>query len=214
MAQFNNNSCKFELIYSNKMMEDVIFFISRGFDLIFFRSNLMSILFVILLLLPYSFKDWMRILSLLGFVAIGFLFHVLVTFFNIIKLNEQAFQLVNWGTLLLLFIFGFFRLLNKERRNRLNTHTLFYVLAFVFGMFCSMKHLTIWEGDVSKGAFKFISIFGYVLGYYLSLILVAVSYFIGIYVFMKLFRFSNREWTLIASAAVLGMLISELLKIV
>ncbi|WP_430614509.1 hypothetical protein [Flavobacterium sp. JP2137] len=196
------------------MMLEVVFYIARGFEQFLLKSNLLVVLFATVLLLPYVMKDWGRFLGLLALIALGFLFNASISFFDVVTINAQAFRWSYWSMLLLLFLFCLYRLLSSGKKHRNKGDTLFYVIAFLFGFIDSILHAHIWKPIVGQASYKFVALLGYSTGYLGGLITVAILYFLVAYALQTLLRFTQKEWGLIVSSLAIGVLVSELIKII
>lgn len=192
----------------------MVFYVARGFEQFLLKSNLMVVLFAVVLLLPYVFKDWMRVLSLFAMIALGFLFNATITFFEVVTINAEAFRWTYWGMLILLFLFCFYRLMCSGKKLRNKGDTIYYVIAFLFGFLDGILHENMWRPVASQAAFEFIALFGYAVGYLGALIVVAMIYFLVAYALQSILRFTQKEWALIISSMAIGVLISELIKII
>ncbi|MBW3518373.1 hypothetical protein [Flavobacterium sp. NKUCC04_CG] len=196
------------------MMLDIVFYMARGFEQFLLKSNLMVVIFTVVLLLPYVFKDWMRVLSLLAMIALGFLFNATINFFEVVAISATAFRGAYWTMLGLLFLFCFYRLICSGKKLKNKGDTIYYVIAFVFGFIASILHENIWRPLVAKSSYEFIALFGYSLGYLGGLILVGMIYFLAAYALQTILRFTQKEWGLIVSSMSIGVLISEWIKII
>lgn len=196
------------------MMLEMFFYTARGFEQFLLKSNLMGVLFTVVLLLPYVFKDWARFLSLFATIALGFLFNASITFFEVVTISAQASRWVFWCMLIFLFLFCFYRLMTSGKKLRNKGDTIFYVIAFVFGFMDSILHEGVWKPVIANASYEFLALIGYLVGYIGGLIMVAIIYFLVSYALQAILRFTQKEWGLIVSAMAIGVLISEVIKII
>gem|GEM_PF-5308950 len=195
-------------------MLETVFYIARGFEQFLLKSNLMGVMFTLILLLPYVFKDWARFLSLFGMIALGFLFNASITFFEVVTISAQASRWVFWCMLIFLFLFCLYRLMTSGKKLRNKGDTIFYVIAFIFGFMDSILHEGVWKPVISNASYEFLALVGYLIGYVGGLIMVAILYFLVSYALQAILRFTQKEWGLIVSSMVIGVLISEVVKII
>ena len=77
------------------MLESFLKFLELGLYHIVSFSSYDHILFVMLLALPYVFKDWKRILILISVFTLGHTLSLLLGVFNIVNLKRQCYRMAN-----------------------------------------------------------------------------------------------------------------------
>ncbi|WP_283636397.1 HupE/UreJ family protein [Aquaticitalea lipolytica] len=167
------------------------------------------ILFLIVLCLPYLFKDWKRVLLLVTVFTIGHSLSLLLATFNIIRVNIQLVELLIPITILIIALYNVFTAGKKAQNEKAGI--LFFTTLF-FGLVHGLGYLSAFESLLTKTDNKFIALLEISLGIEIGQLIVAfIVIFIG-FICQTLFRFSKRDWVMIISAVVVGLLIPMLIN--
>lgn len=166
------------------------------------------ILFIIVLTLPYAFKDWKRVLWLITVITIAFAISLVLSIFNVVHIKTSIVRFLIPVTILIASIFNVFTAGKGPHKGKLGV--LFFTALF-FGLI---------HGLGSAGEFKmligshntFVFLLEFVLGIEIGqIIIVFLVLFLG-YLAQTLFRFSKRDWVMVISAVVVGLVIPMVLK--
>lgn len=84
------------------------------------------------------------------------------------------------------------------------------LLHFLAGFFGLVQGLSVSNHEMTVD-WGFLDSVGYFLGFFIAQILVLIGFFLIGSIFKNLFRFSNRDWALVVSALVIGLVIPLLL---
>ena len=163
------------------------------------------VLFLIALTVPYAFRDWKRVLLLVTLFTIG---HTLALFLSVFKIVSVKVELVEFLIPITILITALFHLFTagktgkKEGLSFVSFVTLFF--GIIHGLGFSNYFKTILPGNASD---KLLPLFEFSIGIEAAQIIVVLIVLILSYIVQTVFRFSKRDWTLVMSAFVCGVVI-------
>lgn len=167
------------------------------------------ILFLIALLVPYSFKNWKRVLLLVTLFTIGHTLSLLLSVYNIVSVNTSLVELL---ILITIFITALYHLFTAGKTTD-NIISFISVITLFFGIIHGLGFSTYFKTILPRNASdKLVPLLEFALGIEAAQILVVIALFIISYAIQTVFRFSKRDWALVLSALVLGAVIPMLLQ--
>jgi hypothetical protein len=191
------------------MFENFWFNIQYGINHVLDLNAYDHVLFLIVLTVPYMFKDWKRLLLLVSMFTLGHTLSLILAVYDIISVKAQMVEFLIPITILIVALFNVFtsgKGAQKEKIGILFLSTLFFGLIHGLGFAREFKMLL---GDTDN---KLILLFEFALGIELSqIIIVFVVLFIG-FLMQTIFRFNKRDWIMIISAIVVGLVIPMILN--
>jgi hypothetical protein len=191
------------------MFENFWFNIQYGINHVLDLNAYDHVLFLIVLTVPYMFKDWKRVLLLVSMFTLGHTLSLILAVYGIISVQAQMVEFLIPITILIIALFNVFtsgKGAQKEKIGILFLSTLFFGLIHGLGFAREFKMLL---GDSDN---KLILLFEFALGIELSqIIIVFVVLFIG-FLTQTIFRFNKRDWIMIISAIVVGLVIPMILN--
>jgi hypothetical protein len=191
------------------MFENFWFNIQYGINHVLDLNAYDHVLFLIVLTVPYMFKDWKRVLLLVSMFTLGHTLSLILAVYDIISVKAQMVEFLIPITILIVALFNVFtsgKGAQKEKIGILFLSTLFFGLIHGLGFAREFKMLL---GDTDN---KLILLLEFALGIELSqIIIVFVVLFIG-FLMQTIFRFNKRDWIMIISAIVVGLVIPMILN--
>jgi hypothetical protein len=191
------------------MFENFWFNIQYGINHVLDLNAYDHVLFLIVLTVPYMFKDWKRVLLLVSMFTLGHTLSLILAVYDIISVKAQMVEFLIPITILIVALFNVFtsgKGAQKEKIGILFLSTLFFGLIHGLGFAREFKMLL---GDTDN---KLILLFEFALGIEFSqIIIVFVVLFIG-FLTQTIFRFNKRDWIMIISAIVVGLVIPMILN--
>ncbi len=167
------------------------------------------ILFLIVLIVPYLFKDWMRILLLITMFTLGHTLSLAMATYGIITVDGKLIEFLIPVTIMVVALYNVFTAGKKaptEKIGVLFLSTLFFGLIHGLGF---ASHFTKYLG---RGENKLIRMLEFALGIEMAqMIIVFIVLFLG-FLCQTIFRFSRRDWVVVISAVVVGMIIPMLIR--
>ncbi|EOG6895148.1 HupE/UreJ family protein [Flavobacterium psychrophilum] len=168
------------------------------------------VLFLIALTVPYAFKDWRRLLLLISLFTLGHTLALVLSVFGILYVKANLIEFIIPITILLVAIFNLFTAgkNNKgEGISLLSFITLFF--GIIHGLGFSNYFKTILPGNATQ---KLLPLSEFALGIETAQIIVVILILIISYIAQTVFRFSKRDWTLVMSAFIIGVVVPLLIQ--
>jgi len=165
------------------------------------------VLFLIVLAVPYLFKDWKRVLWLVTMFTVGHSISLILSIYGKVKVDGNLVEFLIPVTILIIAVYNIFTAGKTAKSNKIGVlfiSTLFIGLIHGFG-FASFFRMSLEQGEN-----KMIRLLEFALGIEIAqIIIVFIALFLG-YIFQTIFRFSKRDWMMVISAIVVGLVIPML----
>ena len=153
------------------------------------------VLFLIALAVPFSFKDWKRIVLLVSLFTIGHTMALLLSVYGIIAIKVNVVELLIPITILITALFNLFTAGKSSKKESINL--VFFITLFfgiIHGLGFSNYFKTILGGSANS---KLIPLGEFALGIEAAQIVVVFVVLVLSYIVQTVFRFSKRDWTLV-----------------
>jgi hypothetical protein len=163
------------------------------------------VLFLIALTVPYAFKDWKRVLILVSLFTVGHTLALMLSVFEIVIIKASLVEFLIPITILITALFHLFTA-GKSNKNESITFVAFVTLFFgiIHGLGFSNYFKSILPGE--KGD-KLVPLLEFALGIEAAQIIVVLIVLLLSFIVQSFFRFSKRDWTLVMSAFVIGVVL-------
>lgn len=173
----------------------------RGYD---------HILFLIALTVPYAFKDWKRVLLLVSIFTIGHTLALLLSVFGVIMIKAALVEFLIPITILVTAVYNLFtagKAAKKDGINVIGFITLFF--GIIHGLGFSNYFKSILSGSASD---KIAPLLEFALGIEIAQLIVVLVVLLLSFILQHFARFSKRDFTLVTSAFVIGVVVPMLLE--
>lgn len=191
------------------MLNDFWFNIKYGINHVLDINAYDHVLFLIVLTLPYLFKDWKRIVFLVTMFTLGHTLSLILAAYGVVRVSANVIEFLIPITILVVALFNVFtagRSGKNEKLGMLFFSTLFFGLIHGLGFAREFRLL------LGKSDHKLVTLLEFALGIEIAqIIIVFIVLFLG-YLIQTLFRFSKRDWIMVVSAIVVGLVIPMLLN--
>lgn len=185
-------------------MDNFMFFLKEGLFHVLDWNAYDHILFLIALVVVYDFKNWKSILWLISLFTVGHTITLILAAYKVISVSSAWIEFLIPVTILVTALVNIFYAGNTAKQAKTNTNLFF---ALFFGLIHGLGFSGYFRMLVGNSSSKFLSLLEFALGIELAQIIITIIIlFIG-FIFQKLFRFSKRDWVLIISSIVIGMVI-------
>jgi HupE / UreJ protein len=163
------------------------------------------VLFLIALTVPYAFKDWKRLLLLISLFTAGHTLALLLSVFGMIKINVNLVEFVIPITILIVSIFNLF---TAGKNNKNESISLIAIVTLFFGIIHGLGFSNYFKSILPGSATdKLLPVSEFALGIETAQIIVVIVVLIISYIVQTFFRFSKRDWTLVMSAFIIGVIV-------
>ena len=186
------------------MLESFLKFLELGLHHIVSFKSYDHILFLVVLAVPYLFKDWKRLLVLISFFTLGHTLSLLLGVYDIINLKQNV---IEWLIPFTIIIMGLYNIFTAGKFSKHSNPIVIFGLVLFFGFIHGLGFANAFETVVSSDESTFVSILEFALGIELGqLIIVFCIVFFG-FLGHTIFRVSARDWVLVLSAVVIGLML-------
>jgi HupE / UreJ protein len=168
------------------------------------------VLFLIALTVPYAFKDWKKILFLVSIFTIGHTLALILSLFGIIVIKVNLVEFMIPITILITAIFNLFTAGKSSKTESIGVVgfvTLFF--GIIHGLGFSNYFNTILSGKASE---KMLPLLEFALGIEASQLIIVFIVLILSFIVQTVFRFSKRDFALVMSAFVIGVVIPLIIQ--
>ncbi|MDO5978554.1 HupE/UreJ family protein [Flavivirga spongiicola] len=191
------------------MLENFWFNVEYGINHVLDINAYDHVLFLIVLTVPYVFKDWKRVLLLVSMFTLGHTLSLVLAAYSVVSVNAQIVEFLIPITILVVALFNVFtsgKGAQREKVGVLFLSTLFFGLIHGLGFAREFQMLL---GDSDS---KLVLLLEFALGIELAqVIIVFLVLFLG-YIVQTIFRFSKRDWIMVVSAIVVGLVIPMIIN--
>ncbi|TRX24065.1 HupE/UreJ family protein [Flavobacterium franklandianum] len=167
-------------------------------------------LFLIALTIPYAFKDWKRLLLLVTIFTIGHTVALLLSVFGVVIIKVN---LVEFLIPITILIIAFFNLFTAGKSSKQESISVIGFVTLFFGIIHGLSfagHFKTLVGGSPQS--KLLPLSEYSLGIETSQIVVVFIVLILSYIVQTFFRFSKRDWTLVMSSFVIGVVLPMIIQ--
>lgn len=168
------------------------------------------VLFMIALVLPFTFKDWKRLLFSVTLFTAGHTTALLLSVYEILVIKASIVELLIPITILSTAVFNLFTIGKTNRKENLN---LIFLITLFFGIIHGLGFSNYFKtllGGSSNS--KLIPLLEFALGIEGAQITVVLAMLIVAYSVQSLFKFSRRDWILVGSAFIIGVVVPMILE--
>jgi hypothetical protein len=168
------------------------------------------VLFLIALTVPYSFKDWKRLLLLVSLFTVGHTMALLLSVFGVIIIKGNLVEFVIPITILIVAFFNLFTARKSSKNESISVViliTLFFGIIHGLGFASYFKSLL---GGSSQS--KLLPLSEFALGIEAAQIIVVFVVLILSYFVQTFFRFSKRDWILVMSSFIIGVVLPMIIE--
>ncbi len=168
------------------------------------------VLFLIALVTPYAFKDWKRVLILVSLFTLGHTLSLLLSVYGIVIIKTSLIEFLIPITILTTALFHLFTA-GKSGKNESITFVAMVTLFFgiIHGLGFSNYFKAILPGSASD---KLVPLLEFALGIEAAQLIVVFVVLMISYIVQTFFRFSKRDWTLVMSAFVIGVVLPMIVE--
>lgn len=191
-------------------MSEFWIFFEKGLRHILDLSAYDHILFLIALSIPYAFKDWKKLLLLVSFFTIGHTLALLLSVFGIVIIKVN---LVEFLIPITILIVAFINLFTAGKSSKQESISLIGFVTLFFGIVHGLSFATYFKTLVGGSTqSKLVPLLEFSLGIEAAQIVVLFILLILSYIVQTFFRFSKRDWTLVMSAFVIGVVLPMIIR--
>jgi hypothetical protein len=191
------------------MLDSFINFLELGLYHIVDFSSYDHILFLAIIAIPYAFKDCTRLLILVSLFTIGHTLSLLLGVYDILNLKAN---LVEWLIPFTIITIALYNIFSAGKTSNKSKPIVISCLVLFFGLIHGLAFANAFESLVKTGQSQILSILEFALGLELGqFVIVFCVLFFG-FLGQTIFRFSKRDWVMVLSSIILGLMIPLILS--
>ena len=143
------------------MIDSFLKFLELGLYHIVSFSSYDHILFLVVLAVPYAFKDWKRLLLLVSFFTLGHTLSLLLGVYNIINLKVNV---VEWLIPFTIIIMALYNVFTAGKTSKQSNPIIIICLVLFFGLIHGLGFANAFEALVRSDESTLLSIIEFALG--------------------------------------------------
>jgi len=168
------------------------------------------ILFLIALSIPYAFKDWKRLLLLITVFTVGHTLTLMLSVFGVVIIKVNLIEFLIPITIL---VVAFFNLFTAGKSSKQESISVIGFVTLFFGIIHGLGFASYFKTVVGGSSqSKLLPLSEFSLGIEVSQIVVVFIVLILSYIVQTFFRFSKRDWTLVMSSFVIGVVLPMIIQ--
>jgi hypothetical protein len=190
------------------MIENFWFNVEYGMNHVLDVNAYDHVLFLIVLTIPYLFKDWKRVLLLVSVFTIGHTLSLTLAAYGAFSVSDELVEFLIPVTILIVALFNVFTAGKGAQREKVGV---LFISTLFFGLVHGMGFAREFRMFVGNSESKLVPLLEFALGIEIAqVIIVFLVIFFG-FLFQTVFRFSKRDWIMVVSSVVVGLIIPMLL---
>ncbi len=191
------------------MIENFWFNVEYGMNHVLDINAYDHVLFLIVLTIPYIFKDWKRVLLLVSVFTIGHTLSLTLAAYGTISVSSELVELLIPVTILIVALFNVFTAGKGAQKEKIGV---LFISTLFFGLIHGLGFAREFRMFVGSSDSKLVPLLEFALGIEIAqIIIVFLVLFLG-FLFQTVFRFSKRDWIMVVSSIVVGLVIPMLLS--
>jgi hypothetical protein len=191
-------------------MSEFWIYFEKGLSHILNYSVYDQILFLMALTVPFGFKNWKKLLLLISIFTVAHTLSLMLTVFDVVVIKVNSIEFLIPITILIVAFYTLFTAGKSSKQDSISMIgfiTLF--LGIIHGLSCAGYFTTLISSSPQS---KFLPLLEYSLGIETAQIIIVFIMLVLSYVVQNFFRFSKRDWTLVISSFVIGMVLPMILS--
>ncbi|WP_435135237.1 HupE/UreJ family protein [Formosa sp. A9] len=190
------------------MLDDFLFYVQYGVNHVLDINGYDHILFLMVLTVPYVFKDWKRVLVLVSLFTLGHTLSLVLAAYDIVKINGALVELLIPITILIMAVFNVFTAGKTQQKGV----GVLLLSALFFGIIHGLGFAREFHLLVGNSSNKLLPLIEFALGIEIAQVIIVFVVLFFSYVMQTVFRFSKRDWVLVLSSIVIGLVIPMILE--
>ena len=186
-------------------MSEFWIYLQIGFKLVLDLQGYDHMLFLAALMVPYTFKDWKKILLLISVFTIGHTIALMLSVYKVLTIKTEIVEFLIPVTILITALYSLF---TAGKANKLDSAGATVLITAFFGIIHGHGFANYFN-DILAGEpdDKLLPLLEFALGIEFAQAVVVLIVLILAYIAQTFFRFSKRDWALVMSAFVAGVVL-------
>ena len=190
-------------------MSEFSLYFNLGLDHVLDWQAYDHVMFLLVLVAAYSFNSWKRVLGLVSLFTLGHTLSLFLSVYGVVRVN------IAWVEVLIaltIFITAFYNIITAKRKEHHKNMLLLYITTAFFGIIHGLGFSSYFKMISSNITGKFIPLLEFSLGIESAQIIVVITALIFAFIFQNFFKVNRRDWILVISAIVIGVILPILIE--
>lgn len=162
------------------------------------------VLFLVVLVASYGFSSWKRVLWLVTLFTLG---HTLALFLSVYEIVQVATDYVEFLIPITILATAIFDIVTAGKKPRNNNFSLLYFTTIFFGLIHGLGFSSYFKMISAGSDAKFWPLVEFALGIEAAQIIVVLAVMILAFIFQNILNISKRDWILVTSSIVIGIIL-------
>lgn len=185
-------------------MDSLIFFLKEGLFHVLDWNAYDHILFLVALVVVYDFKNWKKVIWLITLFTIGHTLSLILATYKVVSVDTKWIEFLIPVTIIITAVVNILYVKNTTKQLKTSTNLVF---ALFFGLIHGLGFSGYFKMLIGTSESKFIPLLEFALGVEIAQIIVVLIILILGFIFQTFFRFSKRDYVLIISSIVIGIVL-------
>jgi hypothetical protein len=167
------------------------------------------VLFIVALATPFLFNDWKKVLLLVSLFTVGHTISLFLSVFEFMTFDVNLIEFLIPVTILITAIHNFF----KVKKSKNNNHFIEIILSLFFGLIhgfgFSNYFKIILPGNINAKLFPLVE---FAIGIEVAQVILVLFVLILASMFQQFFKVSRRDWIIVLSSIIIGVIIPIFLE--
>lgn len=167
------------------------------------------VLFIAALATPFLFNDWKKVLLLVSLFTVGHSISLFLSVFEFMTFDVNLIEFLIPVTILITAIHNFF----KVKKSKTNNHFIEIILSLFFGLIhgfgFSNYFKIILPGNINAKLFPLVE---FAIGIEVAQVILVLFVLILASMFQQFFKASRRDWIIVLSSIIIGIIIPIFLE--
>ncbi|WP_159021969.1 HupE/UreJ family protein [Formosa sp. L2A11] len=185
------------------MLDDFLFYVQYGINHVLDINGYDHVLFLLVLTVAYIFKDWKRVLILVSLFTLGHTVSLILAAYDVVQINGALVELLIPITILIMAVYNIFTAGKTIQKGV----SLLFFSALFFGIVHGLGFAREFHLLIGGSSNKLLPLLEFALGIEAAQIIIVFVVLFFSYIMQTVFRFSKRDWVLVISSVVVGLVI-------
>lgn len=191
-------------------MSDFLLYLQIGLRHVLDINAYDHVLFLTALVVPYTFKNWKKVLTLVSVFTLG---HTLALVLAVFKLVSININLVEFLIPVSIFFTAVYNLFNAGKTGTTSNITVAVFVTLFFGIIHGLGFSNYFNSILAGSpSDKLLPMLQFALGIELAQLVVVVTVLVLAFIIQNFIRNSRRNWVLISSSIIIGVVIPMLIE--
>ena len=168
------------------------------------------VLFLMALVIPFTFKDWKKIILSVTLFTLG---HTTALFFSVYKILVVKASFIEFLIPITILLTAIYNLVSIGKSNKKGSINCFFLITLFFGIihgFGFSNYFNTLLGGSSNS--KLVPLLEFALGIEAAQLTVVLAVLVLAYIVQTVFKFSRRDWILVGSAFIVGVVLPMIIE--